>query len=244
MKKYQWIWIAISLLVIINCRLLTKPKVKIINHDAPALTVDTQPFRQAGCLPDEYGIWTCPKDNPMYSLGCEQFASVTDLLGGLDPSYPIIECRISNLSKAVVPIQEGDYFYQKGCLRSLYVRYIFYKDGKYKMINNLDDLKSIFAPINSSKEALSYALAATGLGARFGLRFDPDYRYLVQTLEDTKVVQTKDRYEVNLYHYQLCGCGPHTTSIVKVVVTKEGEISTNERVPAFEDPKQDNLCID
>ena len=244
MKKYRWIWIALSLLVIINCQLLTRPKVKIINHAAPALIVDTQPFKQAGCTPNEYGLWTCPQDNPMSFLGCDQIASVTDLLGGLDPNYPIIECRISNPSGAVAPMQEGDYIFQKGCLRLLYVRYVFYQDREYKTINNLDDLKTIFAPINSNNEALSYALAASGLGERFGLQINPDYRYLVQTLEDTKVVQTKDGYEVNLYHYQLCGCGPHTTSVVKVVVTKDGEIFTSERLPAFEDPKQDNLCID
>ena len=85
---------------------------------------------------------------------------------------------------------------------------------------------------------------SSGLGANFGLQINPEYRYLVQILEDTKVIQTKDGYEVNLYHSQLCGCGPHTTSIVKVVVTKDGEIITSDRVPAFEDPKQDNLCID
>ena len=52
---------------------------------------------------------------------------------------------------------------------SEYVRYAIMQDGQLKVLKSIADLQQAYAPIESEDEALSYALAATGLGVRYGL---------------------------------------------------------------------------
>ena len=111
-------------------------------------------------------------------------------------------------------------------------------------LDNTDELAKLFAPIETPEEALSYAIATTGLSAVYDTDLPRSYRFLVDKIEDTHVAQTSTGYEVFLYDDYLCGCGPHTVSLVKVQVTTEGKVSLMEPVPVFQDPKNDDLCID
>ena len=236
----------IILLLSLACRLggLTRPDVT--HYPRPDLVVDLAPFNAAGCTADEYGRWTCPAASPLNALGCDALITPNALLGGLDPAYPLMLCRY-------MPIQHGEsargsptdeFIYNDGCLAASYVRYAIEKDGQFLLLKTQEDLKATYAPIESPDEALSYALASTGLEARYNLETPLGYRYQVNKLEDTHVVETEAGYEVLLYHYQVCGCGPHTTSAVALRVTGAGDIQEIERTPAFEDPKEDGLCVD
>jgi hypothetical protein len=87
-------------------------------------------------------------------------------------------------------------------------------------------------------------MATTGLSAYFDFEAPPGYRYFVSQLEDTHAVATDKGFLVYLYDYKLCGCGPHTTSYVEILVTSDGSVSETGRTPVFEDPEQDSLCVD
>src|SRR3989339_375248 len=49
-------------------------------------------FMQVGCSLENGGKITCPNPSAMTSSGCSDFHVASSYLGGLAPSYPIIEC--------------------------------------------------------------------------------------------------------------------------------------------------------
>jgi hypothetical protein len=204
------------------------------------------PFQQAGCAPDEYGRWTCAEGSPVNALGCDAVIAPGDLLGGLDPSYPIAQCRYMPLSHGESPrgSPQDEFIYNDGCLAAIYIRYAIQKDGQFQVLKTQEDLKATYVPIESPYEALSYALASTGLEAYYDLETPLSYRYKMDKLEDSHVVETPDGYDVLLYHKQICGCGPHTISAVRLSVNPAGDVKELESTPAYEDPKEDGLCID
>jgi hypothetical protein len=234
-------------LLLAGCQALNAVRLGVENHPSPTLpSVDTAPFESAGCSLDEYGSWTCPEDGPLASLGCDELHQAKEMLGGLDPATPLAECWYYPTNH---PGGEQDPFqaprlYNHGCLLPVYVRYVIFRDGQFALIEDQEALRAAFTPIDSPQEALSYALASTRLEAYFDLRRQIGYRYLADQLEDTHVVESGDGYAINLYYYQVCGCGPHTTSIVDVQISREGEMTLSEPKPAFENPAEDRLCVD
>lgn len=212
------------------------------NYNPPSLIVEGIPPETAGCEVNEYSQTICSPESPLGQLGCNELAIAGDFLGGLEPGLPLGLCLVVQPPGNSLP--SGEYIYREGCMLPRYVRYVIQKDGQFQVLHSLDELKAIYAPITSENEALSYALAATGQSAYYGQIATKGWRYFVNQLEDTHVVATDKGYLVYLYDYQLCGCGPHTTEYVEVLVTSDGEIEETGRTPAFEDPEQDGLCVD
>ena len=138
----------------------------------------------------------------------------------------------------------SQYIYSEGCLRPQYLNYVIWENGSFRVLANQSELSAAYAPILTKDEALSYALAATGLAAYFDLQVPDTYRFFTKRLEDSHVEVTPDGYIVHLYHYQLCGCGPHTTTAVEILVHQDGRLKELSRTSVFEDPEQDGLCID
>ena len=52
------------------------------------------------------------------------------------------------------------------------VRYIVYQEGQFRLVSTFDEFRALYAPIESADEALSYALATTGLSARYNLKVE------------------------------------------------------------------------
>jgi hypothetical protein len=237
----------LSALILAGCQVINAARLGVENHPSPTLPpVDTTPFEQAGCALDEYGSWTCPPDSPLADLGCDELHQAKEMLGGLDPATPIVECwyyPTRHPGGEQDPFQEPRLF-NHGCLMPVYVRYAIYREGQFGLVEDQQAMQATFAPIESPEEALSYTLASTRLEAHYDLQRQPNYRYFVDQLEDTQVTESDGGYEMNLYYYQVCGCGPHTTSRVDVQVNREGEIAQAEPVPAFENPDEDSLCVD
>lgn len=69
-------------------------------------------------------------------------------LGGLTPNYPIDRIFIYNSGCSENDLQN------EGMIAGCY-KYIILKDNELKIINNKEDLKSKFAPIDNYEEALS-----------------------------------------------------------------------------------------
>lgn len=63
-----------------------------------------------------------------------------------------------------------------GLLRPSY-RYVVYRDGRLQEIHTLAELQTLYAPITTANEALSYAIVVTGLDADFRQTLDDDLHY-------------------------------------------------------------------
>jgi len=246
-------WICVIAFSIIGCSPLQLGRPTIVNHSRPELAVNLQPFEDAGCVPDDSGNWSCPEDGPIAGLGCSRLQAPSGLLGALDPAYPIMICRLdpygggSSEGPAALMdrMEEEGYLYRRGCMMPSYIRYVIWRDGAFQLVRSPAEFQNVFAPVSSADEALSYALALTGRSPYFGIQLRPGYRYLVNGLEDTHVAQAgQGDYLVHLFSYQVCGCGPHTTSAVDLLVSQDGQVTTQEVIPLYEDPEEDDLCVD
>jgi hypothetical protein len=222
----------------------------VVNHSQPQLRINDTVFQEVGCPPNEYGTRICQHDSPLYELGCNWIRSVSNLVGGLDPDYPLAECIVDpyiegdarQISQQI--LNERTYLYSLGCLAPIYVRYVVFRDDQFKLIKTEDDFRTIFAPITSKEEALGYVLAVTGYSAYYGLNVVPEYRYYVNQLEDTFVVEDDLGFRVHLYHDKICGCGPHTISRVNLYVGIDGHVQHLTTEPVYENPDTDDLCYD
>ncbi len=208
----------------------------------PTAAIENSPFDQSSCPVDDSGRNVCPSDSPLGQLGCEWIAAPDEALSDLEPPYPINICWLRGYGGQFLTSEE--YIYRTGCMLPQYARYVVQRQGQFVLLGSLPELQEAYAPISSEQEALSYALAATGLQAFVDFEAPPNYRYFVESVKDSQAILTDQGYLVNLYDYQLCGCGPHTTFAVEVLIKVNGSVEETSRTPAFEDPEQDSLCID
>ncbi|HEY9849062.1 MAG TPA: hypothetical protein V6D28_06370 [Leptolyngbyaceae cyanobacterium] len=214
---------------------------EIVNYPKPDLEVDLSAFRRGGCNVDRDGNLNCEWESPVADLGCTTLSQPSDLLGGLNPKFPLAVCKQRSARSRPAT---GEYIYQTGGLLPTYYRYVVYKNGKFSLIKNEREFKNTFAPIESSQEALSYALAVKNLQAFYGQQINPDYEYFVDKIEDTRVQQNRDGYLINLYEKRIFGCGPHPTSVVNVLVTRDGNVREVSRKEVYKNPQEDFLCVD
>ena len=239
-KLYFRLCIALFLLLLTSCQgasHLLSPQ--FVNHTKPALSIDFSPFENVGCPPDQYGYRRCEEGSSLAALSCDEIAKPSDLLGGLDPSYPIAVCSDHSWGR-----EEGRYFFNAGGIRPAYVRYVIFRDGQFKLIETKDEFRKAFAPVTTEEEALSYALAVQNLSAYYNLGRDSELQYFVDTIEDTYVETTTDGYLVHLFYYKVFGCGPHFTYAADVKVTTQGYVEEVNRKKIYKDPLEDGLCVD
>ena len=231
MKPKTKLWLAIWLLISLSA---CQSKPKFINHTSPNLAISMDVFTDETLLAN---------------FGCNEIQAPSNLIGGLDPSYPIAICTIQYIpgegtEELAAEIESGQFFYYTGGLFGSYVRYIIYQNGEFVLLKTEEDLRKLFAPIESPDEALSYVLAVKNLSAAYGIQYDPAYAYEVDTIEDTYVTSDADGYLVHLFHDQAFGCGPHWTSEVDVHVSFEGSIQERNVRQIFRDPNLDEVCFD
>lgn len=215
---------------------------EIVQHDPPAFpTVDLKPFLDDGCQQDQYGYLTCPTGSLSAELECTYLLADEPVLGGLQPAYPIVKCQLGydRFPSATVP-----FIYEEGCLDHRWVQYAIYADGQYTYLTSLADLQKVYSPVDSPQEALSYAVAATGLDPQYDIKTPEEYKYEVERIEETWVEQTSTGYRVHLFHYSTCGCGPHWFSSIVVDVARDGTIVQQAPVNLFRDPRLDEVCGD
>ena len=133
-------------------------------------------------------------------------------------------------------------------------RYVAFRNGEFLVLKTIEDLQSLFAPVTSPDEALSYALAATEYRPYYGLPFAQtygyslerhEYDYFEKTLEDTHVTEGDDgSFTVHLFTDtgRFHGCGPHVTYSVDIQVSRDGQITLGTRIPVLAIP-ENHLCI-
>ena len=218
---------------------ISRPLPAILNHPKPDIAANMEAFKNAGCAIDdqEPWAWRCTVDSPITMLGCEQIEP-DDLLGALVPSHPVAQCVARNTP----PKNLLKYYDDIGCLHRYYISRVAFAGNAFRLINDESEFRSLFAPIESTNEALSYALVTTDLHASFDTKLDPHFKYVVEQVEDTHVEETPEGYMVHLYSdaTPLCGCAIHTVSAFDVRVTKDGEIELGKSEPVY----QINACFD
>jgi hypothetical protein len=236
--------ILISIITACNPSPPSNTTVSIINHSSPDIKdIDISAFKNVDCTwqSDDYAI--CNEDGIFKKMGCSTLTSPDSTFNLLNPSVNLISCNyVPEMIDEVDMTADG--IYNSGCSRPVLKRLVVYHEGNYQLIKNLQELIGFFAPIDTKEEALAFAIAATGYQPLF--QFDPpsEYRYMINNIEDTKVEILDDGYLVNLYHHNLCGCGPHTTFSTPVKVGIDGILDLYSPVAAFEDPSEDDLCVD
>lgn len=230
MKTNIKLCLAIGLLIFLSA---CQSKPEFINHTPPDLPVSMNVFTD---------------DTLLANFGCDEI-QVPSFLVGLEPAYPIAICSFQytpgeGTEELSAEIESGQFFYYTGGLFGSYVRYIIYQKGEFVLLKTEEDLRKMFAPIESPDEALSYVLAVKKLSAYYGLRYDPAYEYEVDTIEDTYVTPDTDGYLVHLFYNQEFGCGPHWISEVDVHVSVEGNIEERSSRNIFRNPDTDEVCFD
>ncbi len=231
MKTNNKFWSVIWLFIFLSA---CQRKPEFINHPAPNLAISMDVFTDDALVAD---------------FGCNEIQAPSNLIGGLDPSYPIIICGIRYIpgedsEELTAEIENGQFLYYTGGLFGAYVRYVIYQNGEFVLLKTEEDFRKQFAPIESPDEALSYVLAVRNLSAYYGIQYDPAYEYEVDSIEDTYVTSETDGYLVHLFYDQVFGCGPHWISEVDVYVSIEGNIEERNSQALFRDPNLDELCVD
>jgi hypothetical protein len=213
-----------------------------VNIPAPVFSTNLKPFQDAGCKPDPQGKLRCPPNlAPFNRFGCVEIVQAPALLGGLKGGVPLMKCLLE--AQPEKSLDPGEYFYDQGCLVPSYVRYLVYQDNQIVLLKNLADLKARFAPPATPEQALSYALAATGFQALYGLK-DENMRYLKPQIEDTQVQAENGGYRLRLYSFGTCGCGPHAMRLRTVHIDAQGNLAVDDPQPVWEDPTLDEVCVD
>ena len=207
---------------------------KILNHEKPILDLKTPSIETLGCPPGDLSSFNlCTDSSPLKAIGCFGVYKPDSLLGGLQPNYPLLEC-----------ILEGnEYLYQRGCSLTLNMGLVAYKmGGDFQLLDSISKLRKMYAPIESEEEALSYALAGTGLSAYYDLNISDEYEYYVDKIEDTYVFKDGEDFLVHLYDYRHCGCGQHETYAVDVRVNQDGHIQKIREELVYRDIY--HACVD
>ncbi len=210
---------------------------KIINHDPPELTVDNSYFADLAC---EYDPACLPPEMQRLDHPIGMVREPSNVLGGLDPAYPMI------VASTVVHYGDEEFpaVYINKCLGDQYIRYVIVVEGEPQLVDSVEQMAALYAPIESENEALSYAIATTGFSAVYDLHNFPRPKIYMNPIEETYVSEVEDAYLVHLFYTYLCGCGPHINRAVDVTVRKDGSISLSEFTEAYSDPKLDGMCVD
>lgn len=210
---------------------------RIIEHPAPELSMDHTYFSGQGCFTE---LNCAPEDFTQPDPPVTMIQKPADLLGGLTPPIPLA------VGSTVLYKDEGEIpaVYTNRCMRNQFIRYLARIDDQTILIDSIEKMAEVFAPIDSAEEAFSYAIAATGYSALFDLETIKKPALYVDQIEESFVEEGKGDYVVHLFKNYLCGCGPHITQSVAVTVREDGTIQIAEPVDAFSDPQYDGLCVD
>jgi hypothetical protein len=187
-----------------------------------------------------FGSVECKPGSPLLGLDCTNLER-SPWSSGLRPEGALLVC----LKMSYASLEATEYVRAPRGMMPVYTRFVAVDATGPHLLKSMADLRAHFAPIDTPVAALSFVLAVTDHDLLRGFTPPAGYRYFVSELRETTVERTATGFLVrNLEDPQIVGCGPHTMSLVDVAVTSEGVVTETGRRKAFEDPRQDNLCLD
>lgn len=221
------------ILMLVSC----STQENIIEHPAPDLKMDNSYFSGQGCFNE---LSCSPGDFQQPDPPVTMIRKPSDLLGGLTPAYPLAEgSTVLYRDEEEIPA-----VYVNRCMRYQYIRYLVRVDDETRLVDSLESMAQLYAPIDSPEEALSYAIAVSGYSALYDIDAIKRPKFYTSPVEETFVREIDGGYLVHLFNTYLCGCGPHITRSVDVTVTVDGSVTYSEPLDAFSDPQYDDLCVD
>lgn len=210
---------------------------EIIEHEKPGLVADDSFFVDSKC----YNNASCvPPSIAGFDPSLDSLHSPPDIIGGLNPEYSIAVTTRSWFQE----IPGFQAIHVDRCLTTTYTRYLVAIDGTVQLVDSVESLAALYAPIESEPEALSYALAATGFSALYDLSSIENIQVYSDPLEETIVRKAGEAYIVHLFDTSMCGCGPHIVKSVEVTVNPDGTVSSGDPIDAYSDPTLDAICAD
>lgn len=210
-----------------------------INRTAPSdLSVDSGAFTDAGCISDGSAL-NCSSIGLDSQFNCSMIYNASDALGGLSPKLPIAECIVYDYSGGY---SQDEGVIQEGCMLPSYVKYIVLDDGEFRLIGTRDEFVSLFAPVDTPEEALSFAVALTGSSPIYDTAPPEGYFPVASEIKPTYVEESDGGFKVHLFDMDICGCGTHPYYAVDYLVTREGNVTEISRQEAFNSSMQ--VCID
>ncbi len=220
MRKYGLLQSMVAVFIMASCAQsaatpLLHQKVSVIEYPPLDWAINGQRLADTGCVGELRE--SCPE---LIALGCDEIHGPRFYLGGLQPPYVVMECTHEG---GEPPNRE--YFKQPPGLDSRYRSYVIFEGGTFSLIIKQSEFKAIFAPVESTDEALSYAMAMTSLSARYDIDPNANVDYLVEMIEESHAEETPDGYLVHLFDSdRKMGCDTHSFYAVKVLVTRDGEV--------------------
>jgi len=161
--------------------------------------------------------------------GCSQISNISEALGGLSPKLPMAEC--------LAPIEDENFeegIVREGCLLPVYRRYIVKQDGEFRLIHTKAEFRSLYAPVQTPQEALSFAVALTDSFPRYDTSPPEDYFSVVASIEPSHAEEKEGAFSVHLFNRPICGCGSHPYYAVDYLVSKEGEVTELSRQMVYD----------
>lgn len=224
--------VVVSLVFLVSCN-----QQQIVEHPDPGLKVDHSYFSGQGCFND---LSCSPEGFIQPDPPITMIRKPSDLLGGLSPALPLA------VGSTVLYQDEGEIVavYANRCMRNQYIRYLVRSNDQTLLVDSIEEMAMLYAPIDSPQEALSYAIATTGYAALFDLEQIKKPTLYTDVIEESHVEEVSGGYIVHLFNDYLCGCGPHVVQSVAVTVLQDGTIQIAAPVDAFSDPQYDDLCVD
>ncbi len=208
------------------------------------LTVDRHPFLAAGCVKKDHRSLDCSnaKTIPLVQgegrfvgkVRCNDQLEINPSLGGLTPKLAIGVCHTPSHTDIA----------RIGCMARLFRRFIVHEAGKFTVIDSAEVFRQRFAPVDSSAEAFSFAIALSTAYPDYQLEVPANFKILVPEIDATFVKQSAAGFVVRLFEEAYCGCGNHETSAVDYLVTKAGQVSMQKRTPVYDDPTDNRRCVD
>lgn len=219
MRRYALLAVAFASLILAGCW-QPRQKVRVVEYPPPDWALNTQGFSDTGCQ-GPLG----PTCAALIDLGCDRIQTPGFHFGGLQPPYAVMEC----INEQEQPPGSG-YFKQKPGLDNRYRSYVIFQEGAYRLMIKKSEFKSVFAPVESAGEAISYAMVMTSLYSDNAIDPEASLDYRVDVIEETHAEETPQGYLVYLFDWdRTMGCDVHSTYAVKVLVTRAGDVQEVER---------------
>ena len=203
---------------------------------ASKTSIDSNAFIDAGCSIDGYRL-NCSSLGLEERFGCMQISNASRALENLSPQLPVVECLF--LSKDYNS-EEG--LVREGCMMPLFRRYIAKQGEDFKLIESIEEFRSIFAPVETKEEALAFAVALTSSLPRYDTSVPEGYFPVTSAIRPTYAEVSEEGYKVHLFDSEICGCGSHPYYAVEYLVTKSGNVTELSREKVYDSTSQ--ICVD
>lgn len=173
-------------------------------------------------------------------LNVGKLESVPDYYGGLNPKFEMARAFTHQIkSDNCLNRQNLNKINEMG---EFCVDLVIKRNNKYIHVKSDNELKQIFAPIDSEEEAISYVSIITGTYPIYDFGHI-NMKYLVENFELTNALRKENGFETVTFDYDLFCCPPHKYNLTRCFVDFSGNVKVLRR-HAIGINVDDHYCYD